>query len=163
MTWLLWLYVDVALALPASGMFALQMWAYVVGSLFIASCAFVRGNSHWSRETTIVFVLGVTAIIARFFFTVEWATSLLLVAAASVGALELCERLWHHPRAQGLLAWILFWIGGLAGLFALPSWGTADTIAPAGFFIMQSIILALALRKGPRKGAFLYALDTYNV
>ena len=80
-TWLLWLYVDLALALPASGVLALQMWAYVAGSLFIASCAFVRGNSRWSHETTAVFVLGVAAIIARFFVEEEWAASVLLVAA----------------------------------------------------------------------------------
>jgi len=146
-TWLLWLYVDLALALPASGVLALQMWAYVAGSLFIASCAFVRGNSRWSHETTVVFVLGVAAIIARFFVEEEWAASVLLVAAASVGALELCERLWHHPRAQGLFAWILFWIGGFAGLFALPSWSTAGAVAPAGFLIVQSIILAIVFRR----------------
>ena len=147
-TWLSWLLADLCLAATGRGVHALQMWAYVAGTGSIACYAFRHGTSGWSKTDRRVIALSASSL-AAWCLTGGLPASILIVAATAVGAYPLCQELWLDPGAEGALAWWLFWFGSLANLADI-DWNLTKMLAPAGFFALQTFIIALTLRRSPR-------------
>ena len=143
-TWLLWFAVDLALIIGAEGFSKVPMLAYALGSLRIAHYAVKHGRKGWDRESLQVLSLGAAALVA-WCVTEGAVASVFLVAAASVGAIELCKDLWRELRTPGFTAWVYFWVGGLTGLVAA-SWTPSNVIVLGGFFVIQSLVLLLGSR-----------------
>ena len=101
----------------------------------------------WTRIDT-AFVAVVVAAIAGWALTGNPEIAIILsLLAISAGSVPMIINIWRNPRNEVILPWILFWLGGLAGVLAITSWTIVGAATQILFLVFQSTVVALILRK----------------
>lgn len=155
-SWAVLSLVDAGLFITAEGPFKYQALACLFGSGSILAYAVFNSEPGWTRADKIALALALPALLAWALFSPSTLAVCLLIGATSIGAAEICIELWRNPRVYGLIAWWCFWLGGGANLvleLLEPKVSAERLIAPLGFFIIQSVMLALALRRRRARSA----------
>lgn len=67
-----------------------------------------------------------------------------------MGAIAIFTKLYHHPETEDAHAWLLSWIGWLAGIIAANSLLYEDLLYPVYLFTTNFAIWLLCFRKKPR-------------
>ncbi len=154
-SWLIWMSVDAILffAMLIQNRLSLQILAYLGGSAVIASYAFFRGESGWTREDKIVLACAALAL-GLWFFAGPNAAIVLSMTACIIGTIPTWHRLWSNPKSEPFWSWFIFWIGGIFGVLAVgpvSGWTIASAFGPVGFGILQVIVIALMIPIRPQR------------
>ncbi len=124
-----------------------QILAYTLGSLSLAVFGIFWGEAGWTRtDKRVLAASGVALLIAPFSLN---ATIALAVLAVIIGSWAMWEKMWHTPEDEPWQCWLMFWCGGLCGVFAVSKWSFASGIAPIGFFLQQTITILLSIHYRP--------------
>jgi len=154
-TWISWGLMDIAIfaGMIASNEIAWQMAAYIFGATLMISVSLYKGASvGWTKTDTAFLAVVVVAIIGwALTGNPEVAIALSLVAI-SAGTAPMLINTWRNPENEPLLPWILFWIGGLAGMLAITSWTIAGAATQILFWVVHNAFIILILRKYLRSG-----------
>jgi hypothetical protein len=67
-----------------------------------------------------------------------------------MGAMAIFTKLYHHPETEDHHAWLLSWLGGLAGIIAANSLAYEDLLYPTYLFVTNLAIWLLCFRRKPR-------------
>jgi hypothetical protein len=67
-----------------------------------------------------------------------------------MGAIAIFTKLYHYPETEDHHAWLLSWLGGLAGIIAANSLAYEDLIYPVYLFVTNLAIWLLCFRRKPK-------------
>lgn len=149
-TWISWFLMDSAIfaGMIAANDIAYQMVAYIAGTtLVLGLSAYRRASLGWKTLDTVCVFIVVLAV-GLWVYTGDPNLAIIFsLVAIVVGTVPMLSNLIKDPTVEPMLPWILVSIGGTFGLLAIPSWTIAGALTQIVFFLLQSVVLALMLRR----------------
>ncbi len=148
-TWIIWTFLGLIIlsGMAAKGTLNGQIISTVFGDAFIAILALRFGRNGWTLTDKLC-LAGAGFAIILWQLTGDATIGILMSLLTLVfGAIPTFQNGWHHPEHENHIAWILFWIGGVIAILAIPRWSLADAAQPITLAFMQNaMIYALFIR-----------------
>ena len=154
-TWFIWTIVNVIMffamreeALRYDRTLSAQMIAYTVGTACILLLTLTRrGTWIWTRSDLYVLLGAVVALGLWFAMNDPVYALVTSLFATGIGSAPLWIELSRNPKSQGTIPWLMWWIGGLLGLFAVEKQNElTEWIMPITVFAFQCFTIFLIYR-----------------
>jgi hypothetical protein len=150
-TWLIWTLSNALLFLSYFVLGArTTIWvplAYLVGSALITVLAFIYGKPGWGLLEKVALVVSILTSIRWVYFDKPVMTMLFNLAIGLVSWIRRIRHLATDKTAQeDLSGWGFYFVGAALNLAAVTPWTPLISVLPITMFIMNGLILILALR-----------------
>lgn len=147
-TWLIWAVLD---SITLAGMIMKnsvngQILGAILGVWVITFLAFRKGESGWDVVDKVCLVgalIGITFIL--FGNPVE--AMIASLSGILIGSLPTFKSAWQKPENEDKLTWMLWLIGSVFALFAIPNWKIEHLLQPAIFFTIDGVVVFLLFVK----------------
>jgi len=121
------------------------IWApvsYIIGPFAIAILSIKYGEGGWTRFDRYCLLGAGVSVMLWWLFSSPLVALLINLFIDLMGALPTIRKVYHEPESEDRTAWTLFFVSGIANLFAIDSWTFAIAVYPIYMLLLSGLITA---------------------
>lgn len=146
-TWIIWAILDTITleSMWSENSHNMQIVGAVIGVWIVVALSCVYGRAGWKRIDKICLACAAIGIALRLSLGGEYAV-FASCFAIFIGSYPTFEKTWDAPEEESKLAWILYFVSCLFGLYAVKEWTWIKGTQPITYFVIESVMILLIFR-----------------
>lgn len=152
-TWIIWGVVNSMIAASYYAVGAREtLWVplcFGICSSTVAILSIKYGEGGWTKFDRCCLISATISGIVWWYFNSPAIALLTNIAIDFIGSLPTIRKVYYEPETEERTPWVLFFVGSLANIVAIPTWQFSIVLYPAMQVIILGVILALVNKRKP--------------